>query len=886
MLNKDLLQNSSMEKKILSYDTNQQQSFSNRKTTNKPQIDNTLLDIDPQFDDSFHVFQNSKSWDKSYFGQIQQFKNSEVNNSKHELISKNKNGSKNNLSEKNQSDSILGIIIYKILTSCPIIQPNQTFKIVSDCWNSYWVIFRMFFTTIRLFFFFNKMRDSVDIVKSYTLLTINCSFLFDMYLSIHTGYYDRGVIILDRKKIALRYLKKNNFTQQVSDWWPLVKLIINVIGLAHIVGCIYFMLGLIQGQIMNDDDSWLVKSNLIDKAWFIQYLNSIYWSFSTMVSIMILLMTGIFGYVLNTIGMILSDIEKKTQQSKLDRQMLNRYMKKKKLPEKLKEKLSLYLDYIQSQKKERNDKEEIKVLSFMSDELQREVLQEINQENIKKFEQIYKNFSELTLNETLLMIKEDDFSQGANIFQQGVNQSESEKEEPCYIYLLSKGIVELYYEQSNGNQINSFVVSEVQVGEVFGNYEFFTGQSRFINARAKEASSVLKISRKQFMEVVSKNDQDYQKFNMLSHQLQFMKTSQYNQHKCYVCNEEGHFPTQCQKIFLVMEPKAVIYDYNNYQYQIKRQKFERNESFYRQYNSLGDQQHVQEIWEIYLMENYENEAQELISNYMKQQYIEMSMSIQLQQIQEENDDESMNTQQFNQIQQNQLGVQNSNMKFIKNSTLLGAQKQHLRQNIGQKSKNRLQNHHLNFNDPNHCEKSNMVFQSNIMYIPNSIEKKEGLQRSVYQHKIKGHNILGQSTIQGDKGRSIQRSKNNTSDFSSIINLDGQQQIDQQQDQQKKIQDEIDKQFQLARFDKLKNWNIFLTHNNFETIKQQNGMVQYFKQDIFHDGMDENNKDNFSNQIKKNDNSKNKSELRKKTLFLQGKNNGILRPSLSPKKIIK
>lgn len=51
------------------------------------------------------------------------------------------------------------------------------------------------------------MRDSVDIVKSYTLLTINCSFLFDMYLSIHTGYYDRGVIILDRKKIALRYLK-------------------------------------------------------------------------------------------------------------------------------------------------------------------------------------------------------------------------------------------------------------------------------------------------------------------------------------------------------------------------------------------------------------------------------------------------------------------------------------------------------------------------------------------------------------------------------------------------------------------------------------------------------------------------------------------------------
>lgn len=52
---------------------------------------------------------------------------------------------------------------------------------------SYWVVFRMFFATIRLVFFITDMRTSTDIVKGYTLLIINISFLIDMFLALHTG---------------------------------------------------------------------------------------------------------------------------------------------------------------------------------------------------------------------------------------------------------------------------------------------------------------------------------------------------------------------------------------------------------------------------------------------------------------------------------------------------------------------------------------------------------------------------------------------------------------------------------------------------------------------------------------------------------------------------
>lgn len=97
------------------------------------------------------------------------------------------------------------------------------------------------------------------------------------------------------------------------------------------------------------DNTFIHAFDILDKPWFNQYLASIFWSVNCMVSniedvpenkaemiftlceklyifinlffiknlyiyiVMILAMTGIFGYVLNTIGMILSDIEKKTQ---------------------------------------------------------------------------------------------------------------------------------------------------------------------------------------------------------------------------------------------------------------------------------------------------------------------------------------------------------------------------------------------------------------------------------------------------------------------------------------------------------------------------------------------------------------------------------------------
>lgn len=53
-------------------------------------------------------------------------------------------------------------------------------------------------------------------------------------------------------------------------------------------------------------------------------------------------MTGIFGYVLNTIGMILEDLERKSKIYKQERGMTNRFMKKRQLPQPMRERITLY----------------------------------------------------------------------------------------------------------------------------------------------------------------------------------------------------------------------------------------------------------------------------------------------------------------------------------------------------------------------------------------------------------------------------------------------------------------------------------------------------------------------------------------------------------------
>lgn len=56
-------------------------------------------------------------------------------------------------------------------------------------------------------FFVFDIKNSISLVSKNALFIINCSFIIDIMISFHTGYYEKGIIIKDKKLIAIKYIK-------------------------------------------------------------------------------------------------------------------------------------------------------------------------------------------------------------------------------------------------------------------------------------------------------------------------------------------------------------------------------------------------------------------------------------------------------------------------------------------------------------------------------------------------------------------------------------------------------------------------------------------------------------------------------------------------------
>lgn len=193
-------------------------------------------------------------------------------------------------------------------------------------------------------------------------------FLFNIILDFNTSYYSKGVYISSRTKIFKHYIKydllldmltliplflKNTgfvnieglFILRVVDIgkmikrleeylqlqgkkegiFQLIKLMINLIFLAHLCACVWHYLGLweISNGIYNN---WLVIKGIELDKWYIQYIYSFYFSIVTMMTVgygdissnnyiestinifIIIYGCGVFAYTINNIGNIFKEM--------------------------------------------------------------------------------------------------------------------------------------------------------------------------------------------------------------------------------------------------------------------------------------------------------------------------------------------------------------------------------------------------------------------------------------------------------------------------------------------------------------------------------------------------------------------------------------------------
>ena len=208
-------------------------------------------------------------------------------------------------------------------------------------------------------------------------------FIIEILLKLNTGIYSNGVLEI-RKPIIMKFYFKNQFffdlisliplilnnfvemheykllfllrIKKISDLiWKLdeflhleyklqsivnlIKLTIFMLIFAHIFGCFFHYIAVL--EIKNEySNSWIQKKGYENNIWFENYIESLYFSVVTMITVgygdivpittpekvfctILMLLSGIiYGYVINSIGQILMEYSTNEAELKYDLNIL------------------------------------------------------------------------------------------------------------------------------------------------------------------------------------------------------------------------------------------------------------------------------------------------------------------------------------------------------------------------------------------------------------------------------------------------------------------------------------------------------------------------------------------------------------------------------------
>lgn len=88
------------------------------------------------------------------------------------------------------------------------------------------------------------------------------------------------------------------------------------------------------------------------------------------------------------------------------------------------------------------------------------------------------------------------------------------------LYFIVKGGVDLFYECYRSYDFNGTIVKSLRTQEeCFGEYGFFTGTSRQFSARSTDYTTVFRIKREDFLNIIEESDRDFENFHMIKDKL-------------------------------------------------------------------------------------------------------------------------------------------------------------------------------------------------------------------------------------------------------------------------------------------------------------------------------------------------------------------------------
>ncbi|EAR85152.2 cyclic nucleotide-binding domain protein (macronuclear) [Tetrahymena thermophila SB210] len=480
----------------------------------------------------------------------------------------------------NKKVKCFSLLQWKIISST--FQLKQIFKRLCDIVTKFFVgIYSKGDIVIDRSLIFKSYVKSYFFIdfSSALILLINILSLFDSYKYSAIFKSIFFIRILSSYQTFLQIDHLIHIVGKAGNLYELFKLMLKCILLCHIISILLYQLAIVEQTYFNVTNTWIDSIGIDNALWYDKYIYALYYSLNIIMlnpqnqlntletAFVILAMystIGSFALIMQCISDILEQENKKTREFKADLDTINQYMRKKNLKKELQSKVCNFLEYLYEEKGDiKNNKEALNVLKRLPVSLREDIQQDINQNVIEQFQSICKTFSDKIKKKTIQIIEEECFLPNEIIFKQGSFTNQA-------LYLVQKGKVLLEKVKANG-EIVTFCVLEKN--GIFGETNFFSGLEFNYQVRSGDFTTVYKIPRKQFIEVIQTSNDDFEQFCVTRDSILIQKNSPFLQVCCRICNSNYHQENDCDKIhfspnnYLIIQKQQVNFQQERATYQ-------------------------------------------------------------------------------------------------------------------------------------------------------------------------------------------------------------------------------------------------------------------------------------------------------------------------------
>ncbi|EAR82538.2 zinc knuckle protein (macronuclear) [Tetrahymena thermophila SB210] len=480
-------------------------------------------------------------------------------------------------------------------------QPDHALIIILNIILLLQLVSHILIIPIKLCFFIQAQQKSQFLL--FYSAAVLCLFI-EIFIAFQTGFYESGVLVLDKIKIAKQYFKFQFWVEicsmvrkkiqridehfEISSKFPtlyeLSKLSVYILIMAHFWGCGFHLIGTYSKQSgqFSPLDNWISVQKLDNSDWVVLYINSIYFTIITMITIgygdiapiniyekiyvcfMTFITCGLFAYCVNCIGTLFAEINQKQQIFKQKRYELSNYLKFKGTKKETYIKIIKYIEYLHKESDVTIAKG-YQILSQCPQELREEVQQEYYTKILLN-SILKKYFSLAFLQAISLKMKEKILGPGEILFTRGSPLQ--------YLYFIQKGEIE-YFMQNKEYQRSLLKFNEAKIVDF---KLFATGQQADISIRCQTKTIVAYFSMEDFLDTLKIYLVDQEKFCYLRDQMQSEELSDI---KCMSCGQFRHNIFDCPKLHLGLSKDMIIkkHSYSAQQERGEKIKFSKRQKY-------------------------------------------------------------------------------------------------------------------------------------------------------------------------------------------------------------------------------------------------------------------------------------------------------------------